>query len=369
MPELFKKLTEEIKSAIAKAFASDEVKQLVEKTKAADDSGMFKVIISTEDVDRQGESIKQDGWDLKNYMNNPVVLWGHSYFDLPIGVAEKVFVDGKTLIAEGRFASADANPFAQQVRKLYDAGIVRTTSVGFIAKQMEGNIITEAELLEFSFVPVPANPNALSLSQMKELGIDFELFKSKGIDLEAIQKIGDDIVTPPVEPEKPAETPAPEAEQKEVPAKKKDAEQIGAELTKMQAAVDAAIVNSSQAIMAIVSEEYSEDDTETEAEGDKSKSQKVGRVLSTKNRSLVSKSIEQMELAVAALKELYEATDPEGDKSRSEQQGAVDSKQRSNEVGSDNDLASWLGTRQVLRMVNNITSEALAKFNQRSSSK
>ena len=45
---------------------------------------------------------------------------------------------------------------------------MKTVSVGFIAKKRDPNnpkIITEAELLELSFVPVPCNPNALSLNK------------------------------------------------------------------------------------------------------------------------------------------------------------------------------------------------------------
>ncbi len=62
------------------------------------------------------------------------------------------------LVAEGKFAPAEANPFAQQVRALYDAGIVRATSVGYIpaGARMDGMSDKGNELLEFSFVPVPA---------------------------------------------------------------------------------------------------------------------------------------------------------------------------------------------------------------------
>ncbi len=56
--------------------------------------------------------------------------------------------DGK-LIAKGKFAP---HQFAQDIRKSYDAGIIRATSVGFIEKEREGNFITKAELIEFSFV-------------------------------------------------------------------------------------------------------------------------------------------------------------------------------------------------------------------------
>lgn len=175
----YKKLSEEIKSALVEHLQSKEVQEFIEKTKAANDSGTFEVIVSTADIDRQGESIDQGGWNFGLYKQNPIVLWAHDYSMLPIGVTESIeTIDGKT-VAKGKFAPEEANPFAQQVRRLYDLKIVRATSVGFIAKQMEGNKITEAELLEFSFVPVPANPYALSL--MKTNNLDVQEFMTKGL--------------------------------------------------------------------------------------------------------------------------------------------------------------------------------------------
>lgn len=182
-PEAMKKLTDEIREKLLEKFASPAMQETIASIRAAsdEDTGTFEVIISTADVDRQGESINLDAWDLSFFKANPVVLYGHNYFDLPIGVCDEIGpVDGK-IVAKGRFAPADANPFAQQVRKLYDAGMMRTTSVGFIAKEMDGSTITKAELLEFSFVPVPANPYAVSLRQISELGIDREALSFKGI--------------------------------------------------------------------------------------------------------------------------------------------------------------------------------------------
>lgn len=202
----FKKLTEAVKAHLE----TKEYADLVEKTKASEneDSGTFEVIISTADQDRQGEIVDQKGWDLENYMKNPIVLWGHDYYALPIGVADEVKVIDGQLVAKGRFASMEANPFAQQVRKLYDQGIVKTTSVGFIAKKMTGNTITEAELLEFSFVPVPANPYAISMRTAKELGIDVDMLQMKGMSfkdidtaeepVEDVVPTGDEVDTTPV---------------------------------------------------------------------------------------------------------------------------------------------------------------------------
>jgi len=183
MNEALKQFTEDLKKELVAAISTDEIKAFVAKTLDAQDAGTFEVIISTADVDRSGESLIQEGMDNTNYINNPVVLYGHDYYSLPIGVCESLnLVDGKW-VAKGRFAPADANPFAQQVRKLYDLKILRTTSVGLIVRETEGNKITKWELLEFSFVPVPANPYALSMRQVNEMLIDTAMLKTKGIDL------------------------------------------------------------------------------------------------------------------------------------------------------------------------------------------
>jgi len=175
----FQKLSEEIKAKISEQIKTKEIREIIEKTLKAEDSGRFEVVLSTGDVDRMGESLNPEGWDLEFYKTNPVVLWAHDYMGLPIGMTENVEVKEGKLIALGKFAPADANPFAQQVRKLYDLGFQRATSVGFLEKEREENKIVKAELLEWSFVPVPANPFALSTLQNS--GVDTMALITKGI--------------------------------------------------------------------------------------------------------------------------------------------------------------------------------------------
>ncbi len=141
-------------------------------------AGTIEVLASTGDVDRDGEVIDPKGWDIANFIKNPVILWAHQYAELPIGIAEKVEKVKEGLKIVVRFASAEANPRAGQVRKLVEEGIQKAVSVGFIPRKRDPNDeskIIEAELLELSFVPVPANPNALALAMKK--GHTEEMFK------------------------------------------------------------------------------------------------------------------------------------------------------------------------------------------------
>ena len=125
------KITEELAADIRARVKGLDFGAIEKLAKAKDQNGTFDVIISTEDTDRSGEIVKQSGWELKNYKNNPIVLWGHDYYSLPIGVCTETYLTEHNgvpaLGAKGVFLSADINPFAQQVRKpvsythLYDS--------------------------------------------------------------------------------------------------------------------------------------------------------------------------------------------------------------------------------------------------------
>lgn len=206
--DTFKKLSKEIGDELNNRLLVKEAIDLISKTKdAGADSGTFEVIISTDDEDRHGEVVAVDSWNFNNYMKNPIVLFGHDYYSLPIGICDSITQEGNKIIAKGRFAPMDANPFAQQCRKLYDLGILKATSVGFIAEEIQGNVITKAQLLEFSFVPVPANPYALSLRQVKELGIDSNMLRAKGIDIKEVEEVAPTEEVKPIEEVTPVEEP------------------------------------------------------------------------------------------------------------------------------------------------------------------
>lgn len=198
-----KELTSEIASVLSTWMSTDEVKSFVDSTRSAsdEDTGTFRMIITTENLDRYEEVIALDGWELDHYLNSPVVLWGHDHFTPPVAVTDKLIKEDGKLIAEGRFAPTE---MGQQLRKLYDLGFLRASSVGFIIKERQGNLITKAELIEWSFVSVPANPYALSLALEKELNIN-ELV-TKGFM--SVIKEAEPVETPvetPVATETPAE--------------------------------------------------------------------------------------------------------------------------------------------------------------------
>src|SRR5262249_39251655 len=86
-------------------------------------------VFSEQSIDRAGDVIVQTGWELSNYRNNPVVLWGHgagldSEADIPIGRAHNVRVAGDKLMGDVEFAVAESDR-AAKIHRLAKAGFVK----------------------------------------------------------------------------------------------------------------------------------------------------------------------------------------------------------------------------------------------------
>jgi len=326
------KLNEQIKNAILESFTSDAVKTLVESTeKAADsDTGTFDVIASTEDVDRMNEIIKQDGWQLDHFMKNPVILWGHSHFELPIGVATSVNVEEqngrRVLRIKGKFAS---HAFAQTVRQLYDEGVLRTVSVGFIEKEREGNVITMAELIELSFVSVPANPNALTA--IEKMGLDIADLVSKGIFNEiASIKTADEVEQPEEE----------ETDENEETEEKEDTEDTPDEVEETAADENAETEDGEGD--GVPEEEQTEETPETE-----------------ESKSI---TIEMVYKELLVLKDIVSGQEPAGDEPQDED--APESEPEGEEE--DAETKRFLENREVVQKAATILGDVLAAARKRS---
>lgn len=180
----FLAIGEEQANAIKSQISSLEIK-------GEDSDRKFRVVASTEDTDRSWEVIKLSAWDWENYMKNPVIIANHDYqIENIVGKATKIWVEDGKLIIEGVFSKS--NPLGVLLADLYDEGMVKSVSVGFIPKQRKEDnrrIITSAELLELSFVAVPCNPNALSLDQkqLMQKGIEAGILQEEKSELEAFK--------------------------------------------------------------------------------------------------------------------------------------------------------------------------------------
>ena len=137
----------------------------------------FHWVMSTFDVDRDFEKVDPAGWNLKNYLANPVILWSHDYSIPAIGYAENMKAD---TVLEGDivFNSKEFDEFGWSIGQRVKAGALRCGSVGFIAEEVEfleskdrecDLIFRKQELLEFSICCVPANPFATSGTKKLEI--------------------------------------------------------------------------------------------------------------------------------------------------------------------------------------------------------
>ncbi len=129
-----------------------------------------EAIAGTSAKARDGHIVDMRGMDLSAFMRSGTILWGHDP-DQPVGVPVSCSVDSAgNLRVTVDFAPEGTSPRADEIRNLVKAGIVRNMSIGFDPIDMEpldprnprgGQRITRCELLEISFVSVPADTGAV----------------------------------------------------------------------------------------------------------------------------------------------------------------------------------------------------------------
>lgn len=133
-----------------------------------------EAVISTGNIARDQMIIDPDGWDFTNYRRNPVVLWGHDDGAMPVArTVGEITKTSTELIATAEFDKED--PEAARIFGKIQRGFVNSTSVRWLPKRTEIRAIqtehgerdtlvfVEQELLEWSFVSIPADPGAMIL--------------------------------------------------------------------------------------------------------------------------------------------------------------------------------------------------------------
>lgn len=132
------------------------------KAVAADE---VEALISTPELARDGHVLEPEGCVTENYLKAPIVLWSHDS-DHPIGRTEELTVGPDGIRARMKFAPSGVSPEADKIRGLVKSGIVNAVSVGFVpikgtpldpSKPYAGQRYTKWELLEWSFVSIPAD--------------------------------------------------------------------------------------------------------------------------------------------------------------------------------------------------------------------
>jgi len=127
--------------------------------------GPVTFVASTEGVKGDGHDLQADAWDLTRYEKYSPILWAHDYWGErpPIGTGAASIADSKLMI-DVTFDADD--PFAMTIRGKALKGMV-AGSVGWddVTKEEE----RKNQLLEFSMVPMPMDPDALPVRQARAL--------------------------------------------------------------------------------------------------------------------------------------------------------------------------------------------------------
>lgn len=257
------------------------------------DNKSLRAVFSTNNVDRHGEVVDQKTWLLDDFLQNPVVLYGHDHSQPPVGkVIGLGYNSDGNLEGEIKFA-ANEYPFANVIWNLYREGFMKAFSVGFSAGRVDvvdGQVILKDNTLyEISTVAVPANA--------------FALAKAKGFDTSALEeKMVEDAKAYNAK-NKCDKCNADKIEEKECPCNTPKVEDLAAEIAVEEVVVEtpapeaeatqetpategpAATTEEVQEVVAPVDEEVEKSITELIT------SAKEGRVLSKKNRKVLEDAL------------------------------------------------------------------------------
>ena len=234
------------------------------------------IIASDETLDRYGEVVPLDQWDLKNYKKNPVLLVDHNYsMSAIVGRAKNLKVGDKQFTFEPEFHNI--TQLAKEVQQLVETGFAPAVSVGFIphGPAKDGGKPSN-ELLEISFVAVPANPSALVLQNA----------------LKAVKAEEETEIKSWVE----VHNKSAEEETAETGYQNTEAENTE---TKTNEELTATVASMTTQIAEL----------------------KEGRVLSGKNRTKIADGVTALKQAAAVLEDLLEATDPNAEKTAETSKG------------------------------------------------
>ena len=156
-----------------------------------DDARIVKVAVSSDRVDREGDIIKQQGMDYTDHLKTKSILYAHdwgmfSHGNLPIGKLidheiktkrPKGAPSYKITVETHQFNPPGTTELADAAWKCVKFGSLAATSIGFLPTKTHrpetdeerdqlglgkyGVVFEECQKLETSWVPVPANTDAV----------------------------------------------------------------------------------------------------------------------------------------------------------------------------------------------------------------
>ena len=154
-------------------------------------------VLSTPGVKRDGLDLSGVGFRAERYKTNPVVLAFHRYDDWPIGRGTIEIVDGpggQSLIATAEFDIDD--PAGATADRKYRTGQMFAVSLGWddvdadgVPIRTSGKRIAYRDILEFSIVAVPADPDAVIATSRAWAPEEISQARSWLVDLSGLRDV------------------------------------------------------------------------------------------------------------------------------------------------------------------------------------
>ncbi len=192
---------------------------VVTEARQAEDGSAHRMVIAARDRSRNQDEINLAGVRFDNYRKNPVVFWNHDASPrllaaappsggIPIAKTLEIGHDEEgRIVASFEFNSND--PFAARVENAWNNGFLRAASIHYLptriveVKDARGRVerlrIEESELLEWSLVPVPADPDSVRAAA-RALNLPEEIFRGLEPEPEESEPLPDPVTDEP-EPE------------------------------------------------------------------------------------------------------------------------------------------------------------------------
>lgn len=203
------------------SYNKDYLEGIIDRAKFPKDieeTRTVQFVISTDAKDRHGTKLNMNGWQLDNFNRNPIVGYQHNVYgdnmctppnpDDVLGPARAWMEDGR-LMGEVKFETADINPQAEKIFRKVLNGTLKATSVGFLEvgegkwieeKDAKGNVTSRTyefagqELLEFSIVNIPSNPEATRKVVMNHARAGVQMLNRIGLPVAEIRTLVNSIL-------------------------------------------------------------------------------------------------------------------------------------------------------------------------------
>lgn len=124
-----------------------------------------------ETLNTHGFRMLTSGVNLEEFRKNPVMLWNHDNWELPIGMWENIRIEGTKILADANFDLGDKR--AAEIARKVEAGYIKACSIGAWATASSTDTslmlpgqtyatVTEWTAREASICSIGANHNALA---------------------------------------------------------------------------------------------------------------------------------------------------------------------------------------------------------------